>query len=265
MSFILRILEKLLDSHIKGGALVEKPIHQNQFAYRAGMSTETALFRVVQRLEKCRDHKEIALVALLDIEGAFDNTSFKTIITAARERGLEKTCCRWIWSMLECKLVHVSLMGSNLTAKVAGGYPRVGVLSPLLWNLVVDRLLTVTNDLGFSTFGYADDIVIIVQGKFAHTVREIMQKALNILAKWAAEEGLNISPQKTAIVPFTNKTIPEGLGPLIINGKELKMLDEFKYLGVILDSKLNWNQHLQKIIRKTQTTFALVRCTCGRK
>jgi len=36
-------------------------------------------------------------------------------------------------------------------------------------------------------------------------------------------------------------------------------------LGVILDSKLNWNQHLQKIIRKTQTTFAVVRRICGKK
>ena len=48
-----------------------------------------------------------------------------------------------------------------------------------MWNLVVDRLVTITNDLGFSIFGYADDIVIIVQGKDAHTVREIMQEALN--------------------------------------------------------------------------------------
>jgi hypothetical protein len=56
-------------------------------------------------------------------------------------------------------------------------------LSPLLWNLVVDRPLTVTNDLGFSTFGYADNIVIIVQGKFANTVREIMPSALNMIAK----------------------------------------------------------------------------------
>jgi hypothetical protein len=44
MSFILKILEKLLDRHIRGGVLVEKPLHQNQFACRAGMSTETALF-----------------------------------------------------------------------------------------------------------------------------------------------------------------------------------------------------------------------------
>ena len=86
-----------------------------------------------------------------------------------------------------------------------------------------------------------------------------MQEALNVVVKWAVKEGLNISPQKTAIVPFTNRRRIEGLGPLILHSKELKMLDEVKYLGVILDSILNWNQHLQKIIRKAQTTFAVVK------
>jgi hypothetical protein len=95
MSFILKILETIIDRHIRDGVLVEKPLPQNQYAYRAGMSTETALFQVVKRLERCLDHKETALGAFLDIEGSFDNTSFKTITTAARERGLEETCCRW--------------------------------------------------------------------------------------------------------------------------------------------------------------------------
>ena len=57
-SFILKILEKLIDRHIGGGVLVEKPLHQNQDAYRARMYTETALFQVVKRLEKCLEHKE---------------------------------------------------------------------------------------------------------------------------------------------------------------------------------------------------------------
>jgi len=179
------------------------------------------------------------LAAFLDIEGAFDNISFKTMIMAAKENGLEETCCRWFEFMLEGRLVHSSVMGSSITAEVTSGCPQGGVLSPLLWNLAVDMLLTATNNLGFSTFGYANDIVIIVQGKFAHTVREIMQNALNVVAKWAVKEGLNIRPHKTAMVPFTNRRKTEGLGPLKLHGKELKMLDEVKYLGVALDSRLS--------------------------
>ena len=48
------------------------------------MSTETALFQVVHRLEKSLKYKEIALGAFLDFEEAFDITSFDVIPTAAR-------------------------------------------------------------------------------------------------------------------------------------------------------------------------------------
>jgi hypothetical protein len=54
------------------------------------MSTETALFQVTHRLEESLNQRVIVLGAFLDIEGAFDNTSFHAIITAARERGLEE-------------------------------------------------------------------------------------------------------------------------------------------------------------------------------
>jgi hypothetical protein len=265
MSFVIKTLEKIIARHIRDGVLVEKPLHHHQYAYCAGMSTGTALFQVVSRLEKSLRNKENALGAFLDIEGAFDNTSFNAITTAARERGLEETCCRWIRSMLEGRLVHTSLMGSNLTAQVVGGCPQGGVLSPLLWNLVVDRLLIVTNDLGFRTLGYADDIVIMVQGKFEHTVRELMQSALDVVVNWVVKEGLNISPHKTTILSFTNRRKVGDLRPITLLGKELTMLGEVKYLGVILDSRLNWNQHLLKLIRKAVITFAVVRGMYGKR
>jgi hypothetical protein len=111
--------------------------------------------------------------------------------------------------------------------------------------------------------GYADDIVIIVQGKYTHTVRELMQAALNEVVKWTTKEGLSISPQKTVVVPFTNKRNIEGLGPLILFGRQLQLLGGVKYLGVFLDSKLKWNQHLRNLTKKAQTTFAIARRTCG--
>jgi hypothetical protein len=100
VSFILKILEKLINRYIRGGVLVEKPLHRYQFTYRVGVSTETALFQVVHRVEKSLKHKHMALGAFLDIEGAFDNTSFNAMVGAARGRGLEETCCKWIKSML---------------------------------------------------------------------------------------------------------------------------------------------------------------------
>jgi hypothetical protein len=86
-----------------------------------------------------------------------------------------------------------------------------------------------------------------------------------VVVKWAVKECLNISPHKTAIIPFTNSRRIEDLRPLTLHDKELKMLREVKYLGVILDSKLNWNQHTQKIIRKAQTTFAVTRRMYGKR
>jgi hypothetical protein len=41
------------------------------------------------------------------------------------------------------------------------------------------------------------------------------------------------------MVSFTNRRKIEGLGPLKLHGKDLKMLDEVTYLGLTVDSRLN--------------------------
>jgi hypothetical protein len=98
------------------------------------MSTETALFQVELRSRKSASHY---VGCLPGYWGGFDST-FNAITMAARQRGLEETCCKWVMSMLESRLVQTSLMGSSLTAKVVGVCPKGRVLSPLLWNLVAD-------------------------------------------------------------------------------------------------------------------------------
>jgi hypothetical protein len=58
-------------------------MHQNQFAYQAGISTKTALHNIVIRIKNAVACKEIALGAFLDIEEVFDRTSFAVITKAA--------------------------------------------------------------------------------------------------------------------------------------------------------------------------------------
>jgi hypothetical protein len=61
--------------------------HQNQFAYRTGKSTQTALYNMVSHKDNTAEHKEISLGAFLDTEGASDRTSSEMIRQAAERYG----------------------------------------------------------------------------------------------------------------------------------------------------------------------------------
>jgi hypothetical protein len=81
-------MEKLVDRHTRVGVLKEHPLHQNQYAYQIGKSTETAIHNVVTRTDSTIKYKEITTGAFLDIEGVFDRTSFYVLPQAAESMAL---------------------------------------------------------------------------------------------------------------------------------------------------------------------------------
>jgi hypothetical protein len=121
-------------------------------------------------------------------------TSFDIIKQAAVKHGIEPEICRWISTMLESRTRTTTLSGEILGASASRGCPQGGVLSPLLWSLVVDDLLWGLNDDGYYTVGYADDIAILTQGKFLTTVSECLQTALYTVQRWYERRGLSINP-----------------------------------------------------------------------
>jgi hypothetical protein len=88
---MLKTMEKLMDRHIRDEILGLHPLHRYQFAYQLGRSTETALHHVITHIEEAVENSEVTLGAFVDIEGAFDSTSFDIITKAAKWHGLEDT------------------------------------------------------------------------------------------------------------------------------------------------------------------------------
>jgi hypothetical protein len=66
---------------------------------------------VVTCIENATEHRDIAFGAFLDIEGAFDITSFDTIKQATVRHGIDPTICRWIGAMLESRNIRATLSG----------------------------------------------------------------------------------------------------------------------------------------------------------
>lgn len=262
-SFLLKTMEKIIDEHIKSDSLIGTPLNANQFAYQAGKSTVDALHHLVKEAERAILHKEIALAVFVDIEGAFDNTSFSAIKRAASNKGIYPSTIKWVESMLQSRLVTASLAGSTATMTVAKGCPQGGVLSPTLWSIVVDSLLDELQEKGFTAQGYADDIAIIIRGKHEGILTSLMQQALNIINNWCVREELSVNPNKTIIVPFTHRRKLHMKAPML-NGIEIKFSNEAKYLGVTLDAKLTWNQHVDKTMAKATASFWACRQLMGK-
>jgi hypothetical protein len=72
--------------------------------------------------------------------------------------------------MLGSKEIIATLAGETLEGSVARGCPQGGVLSPLLWSLVVDELIGGLNGNDYYSMGYADDIAVLIRRKFPNTV-----------------------------------------------------------------------------------------------
>jgi hypothetical protein len=156
-SFTLKT-EKLVNRHIRDEILGLYPLHRYQFAYQPGRSTETALHHVITHIEEAVENSEVKFGAFLHIEGAFDSTSFDIIIKAAKRHRLEDTICRWIGSMLGSRKIIATLAGETLEGSVARGFLQGSVLSPLLWSLVVDKLIGGLNGNGYYILGYAYEV-----------------------------------------------------------------------------------------------------------
>jgi hypothetical protein len=69
----------------------------------------------------------------------------------------------------------------------------------------VDDLLWGLNNNGYYTVGYADDIAILINGKFTQTVSEVLQTALGTVQQWCERTKMSINPSKTVVIPFTRK------------------------------------------------------------
>ena len=113
-----------------------------QYEFWAGVSTETALHEFVRRLKQCLARKKnLHWVFFLDMIGAFDNVIFSAISMALQRLEMPAVLTKWIENMLMHCAIEVEVYGKKVKREMIKGNPEEGILSPFLWNCVLNSLL----------------------------------------------------------------------------------------------------------------------------
>ena len=129
------------------------------------------------------------------------------------------------------------------------GCPQGGVLSPFLWNVLVDDLLRIPFPFPTKMTGYADNVNIATVHKDPGIATHNLQLACDSVGKWLATKKLFLNAAKTVFVIFSRKQITWADLLVLINGTKISPSHSASFLGLVLDSKLNWASHIQNQVR----------------
>ncbi len=271
----LKWMERVILWHMEVDLKIYDRLSKKQYGFRRGCSTIAAVHKLVRKIEFAILNQGMALGTFLDIEGAFDNVSFDAISKALDSKCESKGVNRWIMSMIHSRRITVELHGEKKVIVIKKGCPQGGILSPFLWNLVVNELLEYTRDkIPSDLQGFADDMSLcsIVtarkqpngkQGYDADTLREVTQKSLNAINDWCKLSGLKLSHLKSHCVMFTKRRSWSFSRPLKVDGSVIDVVSTTKFLGLTLDSKLSWNDHITNLCKKSKNILMQCRRAVG--
>jgi len=262
-STIGKILERLVTNRLSYFVEKNNLLTNVQTGFRKGRSTIDHLIRLQDTINKYNHNNGYTLAVFIDFQSAYDMMWRNGLLIKLRKMGIKGNVFTYIKNFLSNRTIQVRI-GNEMSATytLEEGTPQGSVISSLLFLIYINDLADKIKET--ETTLYADDSGLFSSGRDLNVLIRKMQNSLNKLADWCEMNGFKISVDKTVAVLFTHRIdkLPQTLK---INDEYVKIDNRAKFLGLIFDSKLNWNEHIDYVTKKCQKRINLMRALCGSK
>lgn len=223
-------------------------LHPMQFGFRTLHSTETAVCVFVEKVKSYLDKSSCVAAVFLDFKRAFDTVNHLKLLSRLSTFNFSNHTVKWIQSYLSDRKQCVQIKNSKSPyLYCTQGVPQGSILGPLLFSLYVNDLPNVCKNV--DTIMYADDTVIFTQAKTADDAAHQLSLALHDLQKWLNDSCLCLNFKKTVSMFFSKPKTTVAAVKVCLGAQELINVEEFKYLGVLIDSKLSFKKHIRKVVK----------------
>ena len=248
LSVIGKIYERIILNRIQKAYSDKQLMSRLQYGFRKNCSTDDALHDAISRVRTSESKYVVSL--FIDIVGAFDNLWWPAIKSRLVEAECSTNLLNIINSYFTSRTMIIRSNYNNISKQMQKGCPQGSVMGPFAWNWCADRLLsqmeTIEND-DIYTIAFADDLLIIINGNSRNEIETKANRALQLITDWCKEHKLTVSINKSKAMLMKGIFHTERLPNIKIGEQKIKYVNEYKYLGVLLDSKLNFIPHVKKI------------------
>ena len=243
-----KIYEKLMNKRFVSFFEENNTIYENQYGFRPGRSCEHALLNAQQVLSNVLNKKQIGLLLLIDFSKAFDMVEHDILLAKLSNYGIRGIALDWIKSYLSNREQYVCFNGKKSTvANIKYGVPQGSILGPLLFIIYINDISNISDLATFIL--YADDVNIIITGHSEAEIRDQLTDLINKLVSWVDSNGLALNLKKTNYMLFSRKRNLESINFKIKN-LNIERKTEARFLGIIIDEKLDWSKHITALKSK---------------
>ena len=274
---IAKVLSTIITEDLSYECETNNLLPDFQFGGRPGRSTTDALHYVEQYIKNSWRKGNIVSALFLDVQAAFPNMRKEKLIENMRARNLAPEYCDYVDMILTHRQIRLKF-DDHISAPFSpeNGCCQGCPLSMLLYAIYNAPLIRIADSSNPSEciIGYVDDTTLLASGKNVKeaydTLKNMMERA-NGVFDWSKSFNSPLEMNKLTLVNFTMSSVKADNDKTLVlnyshgneqNTVQVRPSPNAKLLGVILDSRLTWAAHHEKVREKAvKWTMAFKRFT----
>ena len=255
-----KIFERIIFNEMFGFFIENDLISQHQSGFKPGDSCINQFLSITHEIYQSFDEGFDVRSVFLDISKAFDNVWHDGLIFKPKQNGISGSLLNLLSNFLKNRKQRVVLNRQTSSwVDVNAGVPQGSILGPLLFLIYINDL---ADGLSSNAKLFADDTSLFSVVHNANTTANELNNDLVKISRWAYQwkMSFNADPSKQAQeVIFSRKTKNDFHPPLAFNNNNVSETNSQKHLGVVLDNRFSFEDHLKMILNKVNKTIGLLR------
>ena len=256
LSPINKIFEKILYARLMTYIDRSKLLYKYQFGFRKNHSTEQALIELVDQIRLNTGKNQMTCGIFIDLSKAFDTVNHQILIDKLEHYGIRGIALEVFKSYLRNRKQYVNIDNcKSKTLQMSHGVPQGSVLGPLLFLLFINDLPKCCPNGKVRLF--ADDTTIFFHSNSVNDISLIGKSIMIQLTAWFNANKLTLNSEKSSFTIFrsSRKTILNLPNKIEFLNQHIERASHNKFLGVILDENLTWNNHINELSSKLKRLF----------